>query len=88
VSAPSSPLRRATPFIGLVVRLGPFTLYGLTNRAFDSGRPDVFHQAVTNLRGETRIYVVPGPVDVIYGERRRAFGPFPFPPISRPSQRR
>jgi hypothetical protein len=89
VSAPSSPLRRATPFIGLVVRLGPFALYGPTKRALDSGRPDVLQQAVTILRGEARIYGVPRPVDTMYREGGRVFGSFaPFRRISRPSQSR
>ena len=50
---------------GVLLAIGSFFVYWLSNRAFDAGRGDLFYLADSFLHGHTWIGLVPGPFDVI-----------------------
>lgn len=64
---------------GLIVAVGAFFVYWLSNRYFDAGRGDLFYLADAFLHGRTWITVALGPNDLIYrgGHIYVPFGPFP-----------
>jgi hypothetical protein len=74
--------QRRSAVVGVLVAVGAFVIYWLTNRAFEAGRGDFFYLADGFLHGKVWIDFVPGAYDVIYGDGGRIYVPFaPFPAI-------